>query len=151
MPASQIPEKDAGDKLVALGVAQSTEVYQGPVQPAGGGIPAKAVFLTDTTPTFAMDERTGEEGSKHGGRPPETYLGAGSDFRRASVQVIVRGAVNDYSGGRTFAQSVWEGLHRASITGYVYCEALNDRFVWFEQEAGGSHKWKCNFELAYEY
>lgn len=84
-----------------------TNLFSGPEQAVGTGIPSAAVFC-----------RT------YGGLSPVPYLGNSADLRTFSVQVLIRGDQGDYDTTRTLARTLWERLHRYLGAGGGYIDFM---------------------------
>lgn len=86
-----------------------------------------------------------------GGHPPENYLGGKSALLTATVQVRIRSEIEDYSGGLTLAQNVWEAVHLQSIAGYVLVECEESAPNYIGPDKAGRHLFTFNVELTYSW
>lgn len=131
-PASDVAEllngKDAGGLTLTL----ATNLFKGFVRRADATT-SPAVFVANT-----------------GGPPPEPYVsGARQSTVRATVQVMVRGAVNEFQAGETVARGVWRWLHQQDVPDYIACYARDAQPVFVGEDDLGHYMWSINLELQY--
>lgn len=111
MPSTKTPDADVATLLAGagLGLVVGVNLFRGPMRPAVAGVPTKAVFVAET-----------------GGPPPVPYIDAAAngDTWTFEIQVMVRGDRESFAAARTLARSIRDALHRASISGYLSCVAL---------------------------
>jgi hypothetical protein len=86
-----------------LGLTPGVNLFRGRVQPAGGAVPARAVFVLLL-----------------GGDASSPYLGSARDWQVHRVQVRVRGEADDYASGQLLATAVVQALHRAALPGFTF-------------------------------
>lgn len=93
----------ANHYITTLGLVGGEDVFAGEILPPGGGVKDQAVFIMPT-----------------GGPPPQITMGpASSDVNTSSVQVMIRGDVQDPGATRAFAETVRAATHKAVIAGYM--------------------------------
>lgn len=121
------PHVDIATALSDAGLGTlATDLFYGPVRD-GAQVPDAALFVLET-----------------GGFQPVPDIGGASaaDLRERSVQLRVRSAQRDYSGGYATAQSAWGAVHKQQPAGYVSWEAGEPLFV--ETDESGRHHWSIN-------
>ena len=127
-----IPETDVRTHLITQSVIASSAIFIGGARRAGNGIPHKAVFV-----------------SQNGGYPPSEYMGGVSTtYYARTVQVRVRGDVNDYAAGLTLANAAHNALQRATISGYVRvtCNQSAPMYMGFDEVEHPEWSFDCTLE-----
>lgn len=109
-----------------------TNLFEGPPRyhttPESSHIPDECVFVMET-----------------GGPAAEAFLGSTSyEDRQNGVQIRVRSAGEDYSGGRTLARAVRDALHHAAVSGYadVSVRASSPDYLGVTEK--GHHEWSVS-------
>ena len=129
-------EEDTRAFLLAQVSAASGRVFIGGVKDPSSFIPNKAVFLM-----------------QHGGVAPHGYMdGGGTDYRRVRVQVRVRSETDDYSGGKTLAESLLAALQRAHFgsPGYVRVTVDSSAPLYWGRDEKEHHEWSVNATIEVE-
>ena len=120
------PEVDMTNLLIA-GVASvtlvaGTNIFEGAMRESDGTlITAPTVFVTST-----------------GAGALEPYLsgGAGNDFSKPIVRVLVVGSKQAYGTGRTLAREILTVGHKAVVAGYTSITCIQAEPMTFEDEEG---------------
>lgn len=86
-----------------------------------------------------------------GGPPPENYLGGRKALLTASVQIQIRSEIEDYNGGLTLAQAIWEKLHLAQLSGYTLVECEESAPNYIGPDKSGRHRFSFNIEMTYSW
>jgi len=130
-PASDVATRIAS----ALSLVVGTTVFVGPVRAAKDGVPSKAVFCLN-----------------RGGPGPEPYTdgGVGADFWTSEVQVRVRGEARKTESGETFARSVRDAIHTASIAPYFEIRVLESEPIYLAEDDAGCPEWSINVQLRFK-
>lgn len=129
-------EEDTRAFLLAQVSSASGRVFIGGVKDPNAFIPNKAVFILQS-----------------GGVAPHGYMDGGdTDYRRVRVQVRVRSETDDYSGGKTLAESIQAVLHRAHFgsPGYVRITADSAAPLYWGRDDKEHHEWSVNATLEVE-
>lgn len=110
------------------GLVTGTNLFNGPVQPPGNGIPVKAVFVIVA-----------------GGNPPEGFLNSSTLRRRKTrVQVRVRGEKAKYDAGLIFARSVWDAVHYAVATDFIDVRVEQADVLYLGEDDAYNPEWSIN-------
>lgn len=135
MPAPT-PDGDLVTRIVAglgAGYTDGTNVFRGAPRKPGNGVPRKAIFCLAS-----------------GGPRPEQYTqGAGttSEIRYTSVQVYVRGDVNDFATGQTLARDTRDAVHKATVSGYVNVEVNESEPTFLGVDDQECPRWSLNVTM----
>lgn len=120
--------KAAGSLTLALG----STLFVGFMRRADR-TPSAAVFVVNT-----------------GGPPPVPYLNGDRDAMfRPTVQVMIRGPVNDLEAGETIARAVFAWLHQQAISDYVATLARDSAPAFLGLDGDDRGTWSINLELPY--
>lgn len=104
-------------------------IFTHPVLPPSDYVPAKSVFIFAPT----------------GGQQPSRMFD-GAEIRYPAFTVRVRGNVNDYLDGQSFANTVYQTLESAKIAGYIDCKCSQSQPVWIGY-TNEMPEWNINIEL----
>lgn len=126
------PDEALVDTLVTAGVVtKGGSAFMGPVRKPNASIPRKAVFVLVT-----------------GGASPLEFMDSTSTSqRRSTVQVRVRGDAGDFSGGQTWARSVWSAIHANKPSGFVSCLVRESEPVFLGFDETECPEWALNVEM----
>jgi hypothetical protein len=127
--ATFLTTKVAGGVTLTLG----TNLFSGRML-SQDSTPTRAVFVLNT-----------------GGQAPAPYLSgtARESYYAPSVQVLVRGPVQDFQAGESMARGVFELLHQATIAGYVQVLARDSAPVLLELDSAQRGIWAINLDCEY--
>lgn len=104
------PADDLVTKIASLSpysgvtLARDVNLFFGPVREVRAEVPAQAVFCVNAR-----------------GLKPEPYLNNQDDFKVFQVEVTVRSAPADYTGGEQLARDIMGQLQRKAPAGYITC------------------------------
>lgn len=127
--ATQIADNTAG---VVLG----TDVFTGPPRAfdldnpsVPGAVPEQAIFCLGT-----------------GGIDDIPYVDGGDKNaqKRYTVQVTIRSNPEDYDGGKTLADAVFEAIDKNPPDTYEEVRALNSSPLYVREDEGNHHEWVIN-------
>jgi hypothetical protein len=127
------PDEDIANHIASggLGRVLGTNLFTGPERAVSDQVPADCIFVLAS-----------------GGFPPAPYLdNSGQDDVLSTVQITIRSAPNDYSGGRSTARSVRNRVHKGSIAGYVDVRVREAEPNYIGQDEAASHLHTVNVEL----
>jgi hypothetical protein len=123
---------------VALDIAQfleaqglgtvDTDIFVGPSEPYGTGVPGVCIFVTPT-----------------GGPAPDDFVGqAATGIRHLRVQVMVRGAPGKFADANTVAQGVRDALHLQMVPDYMKVTLAQEPFL-LPSDDTRAYRWAVNF------
>ena len=124
---------DVAAQLQTAGVGTvGTNIFRGGMRPPSGAIPHACIFVLPS-----------------GGSGPFPFLEGptGNDYFRPRVQVLIRGNVGAYIATQTTAQSVFDAIHKSSITGFFQCLASNPEPLYLGLDDSEHPMFSVNFEL----
>jgi hypothetical protein len=118
-----------------IGLTAGTNLFDGPEQPYGTGVPHAATFVLPT-----------------GGPAPRPFIGMSVELRHPYVQVTSRSDPDDYNGGEAQARAIRDALHRQVVArgvggDYTECIALQDAPNYLGMDRHRRHRWTNNFQL----
>lgn len=111
----------------------NANIFTHPVIPPSTYVPAKAIFIFAPT----------------GGRQPARTFDR-TEVRYPVLNVRVRGDIEDYLGGESFAHSVYEALEGASIDEYIDVKCQQSSPIWIGYDSNNYPEWSINVEILAE-
>lgn len=96
--------------------------FVGGVRKQGSGVPATAVFIAE-----------------YGGGAPNQFMNARAvdTYRRANIQVKVRGAINGYVATKTLANDIWNALDHPSNVTMTFCSGGSRNYTFIRPMQSG--------------
>lgn len=110
-----------------------TNCFHGPIRAPEEGVPEKAIFFIEG-----------------GGPAAEPDNGAATRVVYATVQVWGRSDDDDYGGGKTWVDSIYDAIEHAAITGYINVRNLRAAPSYMGMDDGRRHEWSWDAELIHE-
>lgn len=112
--------------------------FHGPVREADadlaapGAIPHEAVFCLGT-----------------GGLVDEPFQDGGlkTALKRPAVTIRIRSNLDDFDGGLSLANDVFDAIDKTPPTGYIEARAANSQPNYLRQDDVGHHEWTINVSL----
>ena len=123
------PEEDVV-AAINTGIAWATtgtNLFYGPVRPAGDEYPSRCIFVVPT-----------------GGAAPEAFLGQSYAYRRSALQIRTRGDRQDYNAALADARAIRDVVHYAVLSGYVDCRVQNTEPIPLGTDEAGHHEFSIN-------
>lgn len=133
--------KCAVDGVLTAGTDGFVGMMRPPLDQGGAIIPVKAAFF------YTSD-----------GYAPRPYIGGGKVYERDQLEVRIRSARDDYSGGALLARQIYESLEIGELDFSAYAdieftvtEALSSKAGYVGQlDKDRWHQWRIVFLVQYE-
>jgi hypothetical protein len=126
----------AAIEAAGIGFTAGTNLFDGPEQSQGTGVPNEAAFVLP-----------------YGGPPPSAFCGnRTAEERYPAVQVLYRSDVDDFDGGESTARAILGALHHQTIFrgvggSYTDCTGLQSLPLYIGVDESRRHRWTINLEL----
>jgi hypothetical protein len=110
-----------------LGLTKATNVFSGPLRGIDSNIPAKAVFVLSS-----------------GGPSPDFYCGDAHHVNKPSVQILVRGAVEDLSDAQNLADACYALLVKTKPATALGVLGIESAPNYLGKDTDGHHMFSFN-------
>jgi Bacteriophage minor capsid protein len=124
---------------LGVGYTHGTNVFDGPVRAADALVPQEAIFVLPTGGFDSIPERTTAAHLVNPAIPP-------TELVSPTIQVRIRSACDDYTGGYAIARAVRSALHRYIPSGFLECRVREAHPIYLGRDSLGCHEWSFNLE-----